>query len=349
MNSHFTFKIRGLCVANLPNSLLLGAIRRLDVTHFKRKLFRPELIRGSLAACILFYPSLYAAKLKNNPDCQHVYLQVLGSGGPEINDNLASASFLVWINHKATIMFDAGGGSSLNFEKSSANFNDLKAVLFSHFHVDHSAAFPVYIKAGYFTGRNQNLPVFGPSSGGDFPSTEQFVSALFNDNQNSAYPYLSDNYRQQSSTEFLIQAKSISPDNHIWKKQLSHDLSIAAINVIHGPVPALAWRVNYKSCSISFSGDMNGSSGNLQKLAKNTDLLVANNAIPQEASFTARNLHMTPETIGEIAAEANVKKLLLAHFMLRTINNKPETVRLIQKNYKGEIILARDLMTVHLN
>ena len=48
MNSHFTLKMRGFCVANLPNSLLLRAIRRLEPTHFKRKLFRPELIRASL-------------------------------------------------------------------------------------------------------------------------------------------------------------------------------------------------------------------------------------------------------------------------------------------------------------
>ncbi len=49
MNLHFTFKIRGFSVANLPNSLLLRAVRRLEPTHFKRKLFRPELIRVSLA------------------------------------------------------------------------------------------------------------------------------------------------------------------------------------------------------------------------------------------------------------------------------------------------------------
>jgi len=41
-------KIRGFCVANLRNSQLLRAIRRLESTHFKRKLFHPELIRGTL-------------------------------------------------------------------------------------------------------------------------------------------------------------------------------------------------------------------------------------------------------------------------------------------------------------
>jgi len=73
-------------------------------------------------------------------------LQVLGSGGLEINDGLASSSYLVWIDNKATILIDAGGGCSLNFEKSGANFNDLKVILLTHLHVDHSVELPVYIK-----------------------------------------------------------------------------------------------------------------------------------------------------------------------------------------------------------
>ena len=65
MNSHLAPKIPGLCVANLRNSLLLRAIRRLFVHgwpyaagawmyrsgesgHFEHNLLRPELIRGSL-------------------------------------------------------------------------------------------------------------------------------------------------------------------------------------------------------------------------------------------------------------------------------------------------------------
>ena len=65
---------------------------------------------------------------------QRVSLQVLGSGGPELNDKRASSSYLVWLDSKAVVMIDAGGGSSYNFEKSGAKFNDIKAVAFTHFH-----------------------------------------------------------------------------------------------------------------------------------------------------------------------------------------------------------------------
>jgi len=309
-------------------------------------MFSPKNLRAFKMLVLVASFSWGGISTASNNDCKDIRLQVLGSGGPEINDGLASASYLIWINHKATIMLDAGGGSSANFEKAKANFNDIKAILLTHLHVDHSAALPVYIKAAYFTHRQKNLRVFGPDSGSNFPSTDNFITTLFSDNSNSAYAYLSDNYLQQNSTEFLIKSHTVSPHNKIWHYSLSRDLNIAAINVIHGSVPALAWRINYKTCSITFSGDMNGSSGNLEKLANETNLLVANNAIPNNTPKNAQFLHMTPATIGGIAQQAQVKKLLLSHFMLRTIKLKQQSIDTVKKYYSGDTLLAKDLMNI---
>ena len=284
----------------------------------------------------------------NDHACDNIKLQVLGAGGPEINDGLASSSYLVWINNKARVLVDAGGGSSLNFEKSGADFNDLQVMLLSHFHVDHSAAIPVYLMAGYFTHRETSLPVFGPVAGGDYPSTEAFINALISDKQPSVYPYLSDNLYQQASTDFLVFPHSVKATNDIWQKTINENISIKAIAVHHGNIPALAWRVESGQCSITFSGDMNGSSNHLPMLAKNTNILIAHNAIPQQASGGAKWLHMTPQKIGEIAQQAQVKKLMLSHFMLRTIDRKQESKQFIKKAYKGKIIEAKELQFTDL-
>ncbi len=304
---------------------------------------------NKIIAIVLLALCQFSCSAMSKQSCSNVRLQVLGSGGPEIDDGLASSSYLIWIDGKAKIMVDAGGGSSLNYEKSGALFNDLQAILLTHLHVDHSAALPVYIKAGYFTGRQKTLPVFGPDAGGDFPSTEEFVAALFSDQQKSAYPYLSDNFRLKSSTDFLIEAVSIKPNNRVWRKKLNKDILLESINVTHGAIPAVAWRVNVDKCSISFSGDMNGSSGNLPLLAKGTDLLVANNAIPNNAHPIAKQLHMTPEKIAEIVSTSHPHKLLLSHFMLRTINKKEQTVSMIKESYHGEVILAKEFGVIDLN
>src|SRR5580658_1660035 len=42
-----------------------------------------------------------------------VELQVLGSGGPELQDKRASSSYVVWRDGKARVLIDAGGGAAL--------------------------------------------------------------------------------------------------------------------------------------------------------------------------------------------------------------------------------------------
>ncbi|WP_133407382.1 MBL fold metallo-hydrolase [Parashewanella tropica] len=300
----------------------------------------------SLAVLISF--SLLSTQSIAASQCDNLKVQTLGAGGPEVSDGLASASFLVWVNGKAKVMVDAGGGSSLNFEKSGAKFTDIDAMLFTHLHVDHSAALPVYIKAGYFTNPTQALNIYGPTGSGDFPSTTTWIKGLFDNNPAHVYSYLNDNINQQRSTQFLVDPHNVKPKNTVWHENLKDGIKISAINVNHGPVPALAWRIDYKQCSVTFSGDMSGTSGNLPKLAYKTNLLVANNAIPHAASRIAKRLHMTPETIGKLANESHAKQLALAHFMNRTINRKNESVSFIQKEYSGKVSLVQELKFIEI-
>ena len=44
-----------------------------------------------------------------------VAVQVLGSGGPRTGSDRASASYRVWIDGRARVMGDAGGGSFVRF------------------------------------------------------------------------------------------------------------------------------------------------------------------------------------------------------------------------------------------
>ena len=317
-----------------------------------------QVFSRTLNRLVLLFMVGFTQQLSAN-QCRNIELQVLGAGGPEINDGLASSSYLVWIDGKARVMVDAGGGSSLNFEKSGADFNELQVILLSHLHVDHSAALPIYIKGSFFTDRATELALFGPDAGGDFPSTQQFVSVLFSDKSSSdkngsralkksVYPYLADFIEQQTSTPYLVTANNVIVKDNTWSKKITNALTISAINVNHGAIPALAWRVDSGNCSITFSGDMNGSSGNLPKLAINTDLLVAHNAIAEQAGKIAKYLHMTPTNIGKIAKKSQAKKLLLSHFMTRSVSLKQQSHKLIEKNYHGKVIDAQELVKISL-
>ncbi len=270
-------------------------------------------------------------------------LQVLGSGGPEMSGGRASTGYLIWQNGKARVLIDIGGGSALRFEQSGARIEDLVAIVFTHLHVDHSADFPALIKASYFSPRTIQLPVFGPSANELLPSMTGFTWALFG--QQGAWPYLNDFLPGRSgSAPFKIEPITIKPNrNKIQTVFTDEQLQLRTVSVHHGPLPTLAWRVNFGTRSVTISGDTNGEYGTLQQLALRTDLLVAHHAIPENATGIARQLHMPPSTIAEIAKQADVKRVVLSHRMHRTLGKEDQTRMIMQQTYSGPIGFADDL------
>lgn len=288
--------------------------------------------------------------LANAGECQsdRVTLQLLGTRGPEFLDGRASTSYLVWLDGKARLLIDTGPGSLRNFVRAKARFSDIRAILYSHFHVDHALDFPGYIKASYFTDRDRDLLLVGPSGNAFMPSAEAFLQRQIGDR--GVYAYLSDFVDPALVSAYKIHARTLpwsrqkQPIQNAYKDA---DFNVTAVAVHHGPIPALAYRVEVAGCALVFSGDMNGDFGSLPRLARDADLLVAHNAVPEDAEGVAAFLHMKPSTIGRIAAGAHVGKLLLTHLMKRTIARKEETARIIHRYYPRPVRFPNDLDRVH--
>jgi len=272
---------------------------------------------------------------------QGVALQVLGSGGPELQDKRASSSYLVWENGRARVLVDAGGGSALRFGESGATMSQLDVIVFSHFHVDHSGDFTALIKSSWFEDRKQALPIYGPPGNDIMPSTTEFVSDLFGDR--GAYRYLSELLVAGEGGSYRMQPHNVVADSKPVAVLQNGGLSLSAVRVIHGAFPALAWRVDISGKAIVFSGDTNGEGEGLVRLAKNANLFVAHNAVPEGATGVERQLHMPPSVIGQIAADAHVKSLVLSHRMLRTLGKEDQTQAEIKKRYSGPLAFANDL------
>jgi ribonuclease BN (tRNA processing enzyme) len=272
-----------------------------------------------------------------------VELQVLGSGGPEVQDKRASSSYVIWRDGKARVLIDAGGGAALRFGESGARMEDLEFILLSHLHIDHTGDLPALLMSSYFGERTRPLPLFGPVGNGEFPATTVFIAELF-DPARGAYRYLG-GYLSGHDDGYRLQPHDVRLAAHEIRKVAasSDDIVISATSVIHGSVPALAWRVDLDGRSIVFSGDGNGDNGNLQKLANGADLLVIHNAIPEGTEGPPRALHMPPSLIGAIARSANARRLVLSHRMLRTLGREQETLRFIARSYTGPVAFANDL------
>jgi ribonuclease BN (tRNA processing enzyme) len=269
-------------------------------------------------------------------------VQVLGSGGPELQDKRASTSYLIWDHGRARVMVDAGGGSALRFGESGAQMSQLDVFLFSHFHIDHSGDFPALIFSSWFEDRGRPLPVFGPVGNQYMPSTTEFVHDLFGDPR-GAWRYLSELVEPGQGGSYQLQPHNVVAGTApvlIWQNA---DITLYAARVIHGAFPALAWRVELGGKRMVFSGDTNGEGDGLTQLAMNAGLFVAHNAVPEGATGVERRLHMPPSVIGITAANAHVRQLVLSHRMLRTLGKENETRTEIQRRYSGPITFADDL------
>ncbi len=292
----------------------------------------------------LLYPALAWGQSCQDNDIQ---LQVLGSGGPELTDGRVSSSHLIWVGGKAKVLVDAGGGSAQQFEKTQANLNDLDAILLTHLHVDHSADLPTLIKALYFTERQRDLMVMGPAGNHKMPDTTVYVDQLFG--IDGAYRYLNSYVNPDQDSDYKINAHNAPLDPKlIHEVKINETITAKSIAVNHGPISAVAWRVEVGDCSITFSGDMSNAYNSLAVLAKKTDLLVANNVIQEGSTGVGRRLHMPPSEIGKIAKNAMPKQLLLAHFMRRSDPVKADSVKIIKQQYGGQVLLAEDLMFVEV-
>jgi ribonuclease BN (tRNA processing enzyme) len=269
---------------------------------------------------------------------------VLGSGGPEVEDRRASSSYLVWQDGQPRVLIDSGGGSALQFGRAGAHVSQLDAIFFTHLHIDHTADFPALMKSSYLeeTQRNRPLPVYGPVGNDFFPATTEYVVDLF-DSKRGAYRYLADFLSGSDGGYKLVAHDVLLKEHEVRLLYDSSGITASATKVIHGGVPALAWRVELGGRSIVLSGDTNGNNGNLEILAKDADLFVAHNAIPEGETGVARELHMPPSVIGRIAGTAHVKALVLSHRMLRTLGRESETRAKIAAAYPGPVAFADDL------
>ena len=298
------------------------------------------LARGCAAAMVLL--AAVAQAVEGCGSEGRIVLQVLGSGGPIADDGRASTGYLVWVDGESRVLIDAGGGTFLRFGEAGASFEALDFVGLSHLHTDHSADFPALIKSGNFSPRDRALPVAGPGGDGAFPRLEDFLRAMFGDG--GAYAYLGDFLKGTAGKPMLV-PREIEPGKP-GVAFVGDRLRVDAMRVPHGIVPTAAFRVSIGDESLVFSSDQNGSDPAFVEFARGASVLVMHMVVPEGVEGVGRRLHAPPSVIGEIAAAASPGKLLLSHFMARSLAALDDNVALVRERFDGEVVLAEDLACV---
>ncbi|NJM35638.1 MAG: MBL fold metallo-hydrolase [Rhodomicrobium sp.] len=119
-----------------------GCAERFVLMMRRRVLIMASIFAAYVAPAIAACPGKFA-------------VEVLGSGGPLADDARASSSYLVWIEGKARLLVDAGGGAFVRFGESGADMTTLNAVLVSHFHADHVSDLAALLKSASFDKKEE--------------------------------------------------------------------------------------------------------------------------------------------------------------------------------------------------
>lgn len=288
--------------------------------------------------------ALYAsASAQDVPYCgdEGVWFQILGSGGPEITDQRGAASYLVWIDENARLLVDPGPGTALRFDESGADFADLDAVVFTRLAAQTTSDLPALLEGSIGGDRDRLLPVFGPAVA-DVDATTAFVTRMVG--ASGLYPELADFLTFRSRGGYKVSVRDVpATGNRRWSQYGTGNLSLAAIPVHHGNVPALAWRVEIRDFAVVFAGSFSNQKDVVARFARGADALIAHHAIPEDARGSVREFHAIPSQLGRVAAQSDVRMLVLGHRTTRTTGRESASRAAIEAHYQGPLVFANEL------
>jgi len=224
-------------------------------------------------------------------------------------------------------------------------------------HIDHTSDLPAIIMHLYMCDRKEPIAVTGPTgrprndaaaqNASPQPGAIEFVRLLFG--PDGAWRYMNTFEGFGINVRETPSAPS-DPTVHVVPVDQSLDdlgISIHAVGVPHGMMPAVAFRIECGEESVVFSGDISGSTEALIELAKNCSMLIHDCALP-ERDVPHGKLHAKPSAIGQTAEQSGAKILLLSHFMPAIEDEIGEAVEIIRREYSGRIEVASDLKTYEL-
>ena len=288
---------------------------------------------------LLALAAIFSATVLSGP----LTLVVLGSGGPRPFGR-AGSSYIVEINGSPRILVDAGPGAFLRIGEMKLSLDQVDTVLLTHLHIDHSGDLPGFFKARALTARAPAIRfnVFGPAAGGAFPSTTRFLNLLFE--KGGAWEYEKTFGADEDIRGLDLPTDLKSPEKRIVD---AGGLRIIAIATHHDDCPSVAYRVEYGTESIVFSGDMDASAvPNLVRLARECSLLVFHCAVldPPNSPPQLYAFHTPPRRIGEAARDAKPRRLLLSHIAPDTEAAMPSVLKSIRASYPVPVTFAQDKM-----
>ena len=217
----------------------------------------------------------------------------------------------------------------------------------THLHTDHIVDYFSFFLSGGYTASKGKAPVivYGPGPAGGLPPSQVGNPDPATIEPQSPTPGLA------ATTDALQQAFAYT--NNIFIRDMGTDDIQNLVRVSEIAVPpgsAFAFRFDLKKSgfSVTFPGDTT-KSDNLITLARDTDILVHEAQFSLDDAYYGNrfppnyrvNSHTSAEQVGEVAAAANAKHVVLSHYSPTDLPDS-QWLDAIGKHYSGKVTIARD-------
>ena len=270
-------------------------------------------------------------------------------GGPRVAEGRSNPATLLLINDVPYVV-DCGYGTSRQLVSAGVALNRLRYVFITHHHSDHNLELGPLIYNAWITGQPIHVDVYGP------PGLKPMINDFFSYQKFDIDTRIEDEGRPDLRN--MVVAHEFDKPGAVLT---TDDVKVSTCLVSHPPIKhSYAYRFDAPDRSVVISGDT-AYSPDLAKFAKGADVLVHEIMYLPAIENLIRRLpnakrlrehlmaaHTLPEDVGRVAAEAEVKTLVLSHFVppddpSTTDENWMEGVR---KHFKGRIVVGKDLMEI---
>ncbi|PAY09339.1 MULTISPECIES: MBL fold metallo-hydrolase [Bradyrhizobium] len=299
------------------------------------------------SAAMLASPVVRAQNAK--PRTRIVFLGT--KGGPRVGIGASNPANLVVVNDTPFVI-DCGMGVSRQLVNAGVPIPSVKYIFISHHHSDHNLEYGNLFYNAWAAGLSTPIHSFGPKG------IEAMTKEYWELNKFDVETRIADEGRPDPRK--LLIAKDITDDGVVLK---TSDVTVTAFRTPHPPITDnFAYKFETPDGVIVFSSDT-AYNPKLAEFAKGADVLVHECLyIPAVDRLVAKtkngatlkkhllDSHTSTEDVGRIAAAAGVKTLVLSHFVP---GDDPDVTdddwtRDVKTNFKGRIVVAKDLMELKL-
>lgn len=276
---------------------------------------------------------------------------LLGTGGPRPDLARGATSLLIEASD-AAILIDAGRGVVRQLAALNVPLAHIDPVLITHHHYDHIGELHDVILSSWLMGRTRPLRLFGP------PDTRRIVETLIHqiydkDIEFRIHEAGNNSWAPALTTDILAGPVCEGGDWRITAEVVDHGNRLDFPDAFRQRWVCLGYRFECPQGVIAFSGDTVDCPG-LRRLAENADILVqccylarSEIASPQTRRLADYTLACA-DTVGRIAAEANVQTLVLTHHRQKADEVLEEMRQEVARGFGRSVLMGHDGLRVVL-